>query len=166
VQREPVCGRGGVSCQADGSNERGGGDGGAGALGGRLAELTLRNLDRRSDRGGYFSEWIYTANNCGTTLAAGGECSIALTGTGPGSITVTAANSTAQTQALPALGTAWCSLRGLLAEGTGLRRGEFGLGAVTRTITVTNLTQQSQSSLRSGTSARRPLFLHFRREDQ
>jgi len=34
---------------------------------------------------------------------------------------------------------------GLLAEGTGLRRGEFGLGAVTRTITVTNLTQQSQS---------------------
>jgi len=61
--------------------------------------LKLRNLGSAQATGvqiavtGGFSE----ATNCGTTLAAGGECSIALTGSGPGSITVSAANSTAQT---------------------------------------------------------------------
>jgi hypothetical protein len=86
------------------------------------------------------------ATNCGTTLAAGGECSIALTGTGPGSITVFATNSTLQTQALPALASAVVQLPVVFSP----KELDFGVvssasGAVTRTITVTNLTQQSQS---------------------
>jgi hypothetical protein len=84
--------------------------------------------------------------NCGATLAAGGECSIALTGTGPGSITVTATNSTVQTQVLPALATGVAQLPVVFSP----KELDFGIvsstsGTVTRTITVTNLTQQSQS---------------------
>ena len=110
--------------------------------------LTLRNLGSAQATGvqvvvtGGFTQ----ATNCGTTLAAGGECSIALTGTGPGSITVTAANSTAQTQALPALASGAVQLPVVFSP----KELDFGVvssasGAVTRTITVTNLTQQSQS---------------------
>jgi hypothetical protein len=110
--------------------------------------LKLRNLGSAQATGvqiavtGGFSE----ATNCGTTLAAGGECSIALTGSGPGSITVSAANSTAQTQALPALASGVVQLPVVFSP----KELDFGIvsaasGAVTRTVTVTNLTQQSQS---------------------
>ena len=110
--------------------------------------LTLRNLGSAQATGvqvavtGGFTQ----ATNCGTTLAAGGECSIALTGTGPGSITATAANSTAQTQVLPALASGAVQLPVVFSP----KELDFGVvsaasGAVTRTITVTNLTQQSQS---------------------
>jgi hypothetical protein len=109
--------------------------------------LTLRNLGSAQATGvGISVSGFSEATNCGTTLAAGGECSIALTGTGPGSITVTATNSIAQTQALPALGTGVVQLPVVYSP----RELDFGVvsaasGAVTRTITVTNLTQQSQS---------------------
>ena len=109
--------------------------------------LTLRNLGSAQATGVVISVSGFTqANNCGTTLAAGGECSIALTGTGPGSITVTAVNSITQTQALPALGTGVVQLPVVFSP----KELDFGVasaasGAVTRTITVTNLTQQSQS---------------------
>jgi hypothetical protein len=110
--------------------------------------LTLRNLGSAQATGvqiavtGSFTQ----ATNCGTTLAAGGECSIALAGTGPGSITVTAANSTSQTQALPTLASGVVQLPVVFSP----RELDFGVvssasGAVTRTVTVTNLTQQSQS---------------------
>jgi trimeric autotransporter adhesin len=110
--------------------------------------LTLRNLGSAQATGvgisvsGGFTQ----ATNCGATLAAGGECSIALTGTGPGSITVSAANSTAQTQALPALASGVVHLPVVFSP----KELDFGVvssasGAVTRTVTVTNLTQQSQS---------------------
>jgi len=109
--------------------------------------LTLRNLGSALATGVGISVSGFTqANNCGATLAAGGECSIALTGTGPGSITVTAANSVAQTQALPTLGTGAVQLPVVFSP----KELDFGVvssasGAVTRTITVTNLTQQSQT---------------------
>jgi hypothetical protein len=110
--------------------------------------LTLRNLGSTQATGvqiavtGGFTQ----ANNCGTTLAAGGECSIALAGTGPGSITVFATNSTSQTQALPALASGTTALGVVFSP----KELDFGVvssasGAVTRTVTVTNLTQQSQS---------------------
>ena len=110
--------------------------------------LTLRNLGSAQATGvgiavsGGFTQ----ANNCGATLAAGGECSIALTGSGPGSITVSAANSTAQTQALPVLASGVVQLPVVFSP----KELDFGIvssasGAVTRTITVTNLTLQSQS---------------------
>jgi hypothetical protein len=110
--------------------------------------LTLRNLGSAQAIAvqiavtGSFTQ----TNNCGTTLAAGGECSIALAGMGPGSITVFATNSTSQTQALPALVSGVVPLPVVFSP----RELDFGVvssanGAVTRTITVTNLTQQSQS---------------------
>jgi hypothetical protein len=109
--------------------------------------LTLRNLGSALATGvqiavtGGFTQ----ANNCGAALAAGGLCSIALTGSGPGSITVLAANSTAQTQALPALATGVVQLPVVFSP----KELDFGVvssasGTVSRTITVTNLTQQSQ----------------------
>jgi hypothetical protein len=109
--------------------------------------LTLRNLGSAQATGVGISVSGFTqANNCGTTLAAGGECSIALTGTGPGNITVTATNSIMQTQALPALASGVVQLPVVFSP----KELDFGVvsaasGAVTRTITVTNLTQQSQS---------------------
>jgi hypothetical protein len=110
--------------------------------------LTLRNLGSAQATGvqiavpGSFTQ----ATNCGSTLAAGGECSIALTGTGPGSITVFATNSTSQTQALPALASGVVQFPVVFSP----KELDFGVvssasGAVTRTVTVTNLTQQSQS---------------------
>ena len=110
--------------------------------------ITLRNLGSALATGVQIvvSGGFTQATNCGTTLAAGGECSIALTGSGPGSITVSAANSTAQTQALPALASGVMQLPVVFSP----KELDFGVvssasGAVTRTITVTNLTQQSQS---------------------
>ena len=110
--------------------------------------LTLRNSGSAQANGvqivvsGGFSD----ATNCAAMLAAGAECSIALTGSGPGSITVTAANSSTQTQVLPALATGVVQLPVVFSP----KELDFGIvssasGAVTRTITVTNLTQQSQS---------------------
>jgi trimeric autotransporter adhesin len=108
--------------------------------------LTLRNLGSAQATGLQIALTGFTsATSCGTTLAAGGECSIALTGIGPGSITVSATNSTPQIQALPALAS------GLVALPIAVSPKELDFGIVssasaptTRTITVTNLTQQSQ----------------------
>jgi hypothetical protein len=109
--------------------------------------LTLRNLGSAQATGMQIVVSGFTqANNCGATLVAGGECSIALTGSGPGSITVSATNSSTQTQALPALGSGLVQLPVVFSP----KELDFGIvssasGAVTRTITVTNLTQQSQT---------------------
>ena len=110
--------------------------------------LTLRNLGSAQATGVQIavSGGFTQANNCGATLAAGGECSIALTGSGPGSITVSAANATAQTQSLPALASGVVQLPVVFSP----KELDFGIvsaasGAVTRTVTITNLTQQSQS---------------------
>ena len=86
------------------------------------------------------------ATSCGSTLAAGGECSVALTGSGPGSIGVSAANAAAQAQQVPALAAGVMSVPVVFSP----KELDFGIvssasGAVTRTITVTNLTAQTQS---------------------
>jgi hypothetical protein len=68
--------------------------------------LTLRNLGSAQATGISIAVSSFTsATNCATTLAEGAECSIALSGIGSGSITVTANNSTSQTQILPTLAT-------------------------------------------------------------
>jgi hypothetical protein len=86
------------------------------------------------------------ATNCGTTLAAGAECSIALAGSGPGSITVSAGNAASQTAALPAVAIG-VTPAAVVASPKEL---DFGIvssasGVVERTMTVTNLTGQSQT---------------------
>jgi trimeric autotransporter adhesin len=109
--------------------------------------LTLRNLSSAEAAGIQITLSGFTsATNCGATLPAGGECSIALTGSGPGSITASATNATTQTQPLPALPS------GILPVPVVFSPKELDFGIVssasaptTRTITVTNLTQQSQT---------------------
>lgn len=107
--------------------------------------LTLRNLGSADASSVQItaSGFSFTAN-CGTSLPAGGECAVALNGGGPGSITVTAANAATQTQALPVLSAT------PLAVVFAPKELYFGIvssvsGAVTQTITVTNLTAQAQT---------------------
>ena len=65
--------------------------------------LTLRNLGSAPANSLQIAATNFTpTHNCGTTLPPGAECSIALTGTGPGTITIQAANATTQTTDLPA----------------------------------------------------------------
>jgi hypothetical protein len=109
--------------------------------------LTLRNLGSAQATGLNISVSGFTqTNNCGTTLASGGECNIALTGSVAGSITVSATNATTQTQTLPALASGTTALPVVFSP----KELDFGIvssasGAVKRTITVTNLSTTSQT---------------------
>lgn len=109
--------------------------------------LTLRNLGSAEAINLQLAVTGFNfATNCGITLPAGGECSVALTGNSPGSITVAAANAITQAQTLPALSAGAIPLPIVFSP----RELDFGIvssasGPVTRTITVTNLTQQSQT---------------------
>ena len=131
LQREPVRGRSGVSCQADGSGKRGGGNGGAGALGGRLAQPYAAQPgigagDRSADRGhgrvhpghqlrhdtgrGRRVQHCADGHGAGKHYGVGGELDRADAGPARAGIGGGAASG--------------C----LLAEGAGLRRGQCGLG--------------------------------------
>jgi hypothetical protein len=109
--------------------------------------LTLRNLGSAQATGLQIAISGFTyATNCGVTLAAGGECSIALAGNGPGSISAFAANATAQTQAIPALAPGITPLQVVFSP----KELDFGIVSsasplTTQTVTVSNLTQQSQT---------------------
>jgi hypothetical protein len=106
--------------------------------------LTLRNLSSVEATSLQIAATGFTyATNCGSALPAAAECSIALTGTG--TITASAANATPQTQDLPALLPATLSLPVVFSP----KELDFGIvssasSTVSRTLTVTNLTKQSQ----------------------
>lgn len=111
--------------------------------------LTLRNVGSAdaTNLAITVAGFTYTTN-CGPSLPAGEECSILLNGSGPGSVTASAANSATETQALPAISSGANSLSVVFAP----KELDFGIvsassGTVSRTITVTNLTQQSQTFL-------------------
>jgi hypothetical protein len=117
--------------------------------------LTLRNLGSSpADNLQITATGFIPTHNCPATLQPGGECSILLTGTGPGTITVQAANATTQTATLPAT----TALPNPIVFSP--KELDFGVQtttspATTRTITITNLSQQSQtftSSLDGNTS--------------
>jgi hypothetical protein len=109
--------------------------------------ITLRNLGSAQAIGLQIAATGFTAStNCGPTLPAGAECSIALAGLGPGSLTVEATNATTQTVALPALAS------GTIPTPVVFSPKELDFGIVssassgsTQTITVTNLTQSAQT---------------------
>jgi hypothetical protein len=107
--------------------------------------LTLRNLGSAPANALQLSASNFTiTNNCPTTLPAAAECSIALTGSGPGTITLQAANATTQTINIPAVTT---TATPIVFSPKEL---DFGIQTstskpATRTITVTNLTQFPQS---------------------
>ena len=110
-----------------------------------LPNITLRNFGAGVATGVSISATGYTiATNCGQTLAAGGECSIALTGAGPGSVTVSAANASTYTVAL--------GTNSLVPSAIVFTPKELDFGvqsaasaAGLRTITVSNLSGQSAS---------------------
>ncbi|HEV2710567.1 MAG TPA: choice-of-anchor D domain-containing protein [Edaphobacter sp.] len=91
------------------------------------------------------------ATNCSATLNPGAECSIALSGSGPGTITAQAANATSQTVTLPASTIAPNSIVFSPKEL------DFGIQtstspAATRTVAITNLSQQNQTFTSTSTS--------------
>jgi hypothetical protein len=112
-----------------------------------VPNLTLRNLSTAEATGLQINATGFTfATNCIPTLPAGGECSIALTGSGPGSMTVQAANAAMQTASLLANPAGATALPVVFSP----KQLDFGIvssasGPVVRTLTVTNLTQQSQT---------------------
>jgi hypothetical protein len=109
--------------------------------------LTLRNLGSAQAIGLQTATTGFTTStNCGATLAAGGECSIALAGLGPGSITVEATNAPTQTATLPALASGTIPTPVVFSP----KELDFGIvsaasPSATQTITVTNLTQSPQT---------------------
>ncbi len=121
-----------------------------------LPNLTLRNLGTTAANGVEVVASGYALNSgCAAALPAGGECSLSLSGSGPGSITVRASNAAAYTTQLPATSRAAKTIAVLPREL------DFGIvtaasAAVTRTLTVTNLgtatqtfASQNQSTLQS-----------------
>ena len=109
--------------------------------------LTLRNLGSAEAAGVQVATAGFTsATDCGATIPAGSQCAIELSGNGPGSITVTATNASTQTQTLPAIASGATPLTVVFAP----KELDFGIvssvsGPVTRTLTITNLTQQPQT---------------------
>jgi hypothetical protein len=112
-----------------------------------LPNLTLRNLGSVPANGVSISASGYTfTTNCGSTLNAGAECSVALSGAGPGSITAQAGNAPVYTESLPA------DTGNLTADAIVFSPKELDFGVntsastvATRTLTVSNLSTQSQS---------------------
>ncbi len=86
------------------------------------------------------------ATDCGLTLAAGSECSVALSGNGPGSIAISAINAATQIATLPAIASGVVPISVVFSP----KELDFGIvsaasGPVTQTVTVTNLSLQSQT---------------------
>jgi hypothetical protein len=112
---------------------------------GDLPNLTLWNLAPVAANGLTVSAKGFTiAGNCGETLQPWNPCSLALTGYGPGSLTVSAINSSTVTLSLPA--------NTLLPAPIVLSTDELDFGIVTsldptstRTLTVSNLSAVSQT---------------------
>ena len=111
-----------------------------------LPNLTMRNLGTAAATSVQLSATGYSlASNCPATVAEGGECSIALTGAGPGVLTVQSASQNF-TVNLPA-NTAGTAPDAIAFSPKEL---DFGLQSSvaspgTRTVTVSNLTGQTQT---------------------
>lgn len=113
-----------------------------------LPNLTLRNPGSSDATGVQVAASGYTvATNCGNIVPAGGECSIALTGSGPGSVTIQSSSaSQPYVVNLPA------NTNSVAPDAVVFSPKEIDFGVVSamsaptsHTITVTNLTTQGQS---------------------
>jgi hypothetical protein len=109
--------------------------------------ITLRNLGTLAATNLQITATNFTvAHNCPTTLAPGAECTLALTSTSanPGTLTAQADNASPQTATLAATSTTPNPIAFSPKEL------DFGIvtstsPAATRTLTITNLTQQTQT---------------------
>ncbi len=114
---------------------------------GDLPNLTLRNLSSVSATGLTITATGYTINtNCGTVLLPSNLCNLALSGTGPGTLSVSANNAALQT--LP-LSSTTVTPDALVVSTEEL---DFGIvsaasGVATQTVTVSNLSSQQQTFL-------------------
>ncbi len=103
--------------------------------------ILLRNLGSAQATGLQIAVSGFTeADTCGTALNAGQECTLVLTGSGPGTLTISASNALTQTVQLPSIA-ATVNPQTLVFSP---REIDFGIQtatspAQTRTITVTNL---------------------------
>ncbi len=103
--------------------------------------ILLRNLGSAQATGLQIALSGFTeADTCGTTLNAGQECTLVLSGSGPGTLTVSASNATAQTANLAAVPSSVTPQTLVFSP----RELDFGIQtstspAQTRTITVSNL---------------------------
>jgi hypothetical protein len=122
---------------------------------GASPDIILRNLGTAQANNLQLAATGFTvATTCTSTLAAGAECDIALTGSGPGTLTAQAANATTQTAAIPA--TTLTPTPIVFSP----RELDFGIQTTTsaptlRTLTITNLSQTTQtftSALDAGAS--------------
>ena len=128
---------------------------------GDLPNLTLRNSGSTTALDLAITATGYTvSSDCSETLAPGMQCAIALNGSGPGSLTIAAANAPQLAVALPATTASPDSLALSTPEL------DFGIvtaadSPVTRTVTVTNLsgTAQSFTSAPDGVPANTPYTL-------
>ncbi len=107
--------------------------------------LTLRNLGSVAANTLTLNSTTFAiTTNCPQTLSPAAECSIALTGTPPGTLILQAANAATQTITIPAFNTTQSPI--VLSP----KELDFGIqtstsAPTTRAITITNLTQQSQT---------------------
>jgi hypothetical protein len=107
--------------------------------------LTLRNMGSVTATGLNIAVSGFTqVNDCGTTLEPSNQCSIALTGVGPGTLTVSAANAASTTVMLPA--------NTLTPDALVLSTYELDYGIVSsvdgvspQTVKVTNLSGSTQT---------------------
>lgn len=110
-----------------------------------LPNLTLRNLGSATASGLSLSATGYTlATDCAGSLAPSSQCGLALSGTGPGSLTASSTETGSTTLALPATSLASSPLAPSAAEL------DFGIVApagasLARTLTVTNLSATPQT---------------------
>ncbi|MGI4852762.1 MAG: choice-of-anchor D domain-containing protein [Janthinobacterium lividum] len=118
-----------------------------------LPNLILRNLGTATADNVTITANGYGVNSgCGSTLLPGAECALLLTGSGPGTLVVQAANAATFSTSLPA------SIRAAKAVTVLPRELDFGIvasasSATTRTLTVSNLgtTTQTFSSQNAST---------------
>jgi hypothetical protein len=118
--------------------------------------LTLRNLGSVAATSLQITATGFTAaTNCTSTLNPGAECSIVLSGSGPGTLTTQATNATPQTANLPA------STNPPAAIVFSPKELDFGIETSTsppaqRIITITNLSTQSQTFASIGATISTP----------
>ena len=118
-----------------------------------LPNLTLRNMGTAAATSLTIDASGYTlSSGCGAALNASDECSLILTGAGPGSVTVQAANAAAFTTQLPA------TTRTANSIAVVPRELDFGIetatsAASTRTLTVRNLGSTTQTFVSQNTGS-------------
>ncbi len=115
--------------------------------------IILRNLGSTAAANLQLSANGFILNStCPTLFPAGGECNIRLTGSGPGSITAQATNATSQTVSLPAAAIASTPIV-VSPHELDFEVQTSTSPASTRTLTITNLSQQAQTFNSSGTGS-------------